>query len=157
MAERTNIIEELTTTGFYYFDFANGDVEVKVGTDTVDLDLDHLRAPTAQANHRSNGSNATCFTDSSNIIWVAAELDAWALDNMQWFATNMAQLLIQHLPECIAWIPFAIDSLQREQEKQRKQNQRASQEDDDWENDKAKAARVRSVPFHPGVLWSTEL
>jgi hypothetical protein len=157
MAKRTNIIEELTTTGFCYFDFANGDVEVQVGTDKADSDFDVLRAPIAQANHRANGSNATCFTDSSNIIWVAAELDAWALDNMQWFATNMAQLLIQHLPECIAWIPFAIDSLQREQEKQRKQNQRASQEDDDWENDKAKAARVRSVPFHPGVLWSTEL
>ena len=153
MTKRTNI-EELTSTCSYYFDFTNGDVEFQVDKATADFDCDDRRElVVVQADHGSRDGHSMCFTDSFNIIWVAAELDAWALDHMQWFATNMTQLLIQHLPECIAWIPFAIDNLQREQEKQGKQHQ----EDDDQENDTAEATRVRRVPLHPGVLWSTEL
>lgn len=152
MAKRTNI-EELTTTCVYYFDFANGDVD----TAMADSDCADRHAVDVQTDQLSRGGNSTSFTDSFQIIWVAAELDAWALDHVQWFATNMTQLLIQHLPECIAWIPFAIDSLQREEEKQGKPHQRVCQETNDWATDTAEATGVRSVPQHPGVLWSTEL
>ena len=156
-------LTEHSPTHTYYLDFADGDVEGDVASGT---DSDHTcligqqpnRAPKwTTVSASSTSRNDLGFSDSSKICHAAAEVDAWALGGLQWFVANMKSLLLYHLPECIAWIPFAIDSLQHEQDQPKKIQLQVHEEYSSWKHDDAGLGSPCRVPAHPGVFWSTEL
>jgi len=131
---------------YYCFDFANGTVEQQFDGehcyhDDDDDDVEASQSTTknaiASSSSPSSSDSDSCFSESA-IVFAAAEMDTWAVDQVHWLVTHMKLLLLEHLPECVAWIPFAIDRLQQEHEQQQQQ-------------------KDRRAPQHPGVLWSTQL
>lgn len=130
---------------YFCFDFAKGDVDQF--DDGESDDYDYVFPPNSDNNISPPSSSNSSYISESAILLAAADVDTWAVEHLQWLMKHMKLVLLEHFPECIAWIVFAIDRLQQEHDRKHQQEQ----EQNNSSNSRSTA------PQHPGVLWSTQL